>query len=126
MSEASTYNLGEPAGKVRLLLNDVAAPWVFSDDEIEAFLDMEGDNVKLAAAQAIDTNADDQLLASKVLRTQDVTTDGAKLADSMRRRAAALRAQAADETADDEDSFFFGVVNLEGSLHPERTQYPVL
>jgi hypothetical protein len=62
-----------------------------------AFLALEGDVVKLAAAQAIDVNADDEALTSKVIRTQDLTTDGAKLADSMRKHAAALREQAADE-----------------------------
>lgn len=124
MSEpTAVYNLGTPTGKVRLLLNDVAEPWVFSDDEIDAFLELEGGSVKLAAAQAIDTNADDQLLASKVLRTQDVTTDGAKLADSMRRRAAALRAQHEAET-EAEDDGFFTVVDFGHQSHPELTERP--
>lgn len=93
---ANTYDVTTDAGKVRLLLSDVAAPWVFNDDEIDAFLALEG-SVKLAAAQAIDVNATNEVLASKVLRTQDLTTDGAKLADAMRKHAAALREQAADE-----------------------------
>lgn len=82
-------------GRVRLLLNDIdESAFVFLDSEIAAFLAIEGDNVKLAAAQAIDTNADNEALASKVLRSQDVQTDGAKVADSLRKRAAALREQA--------------------------------
>lgn len=99
---ATTNDPSTDAGKIRLLLNDVdAANPVFSDAEIQAFLDLEGGNVKRAAAQAIDTNADNELLASKVLRTQDVATDGAKLAQVMHQRAQALRAQAdTDEAAE--------------------------
>src|SRR5688500_16470123 len=92
---ATTYDdLTAAKDQVRPLVNDVGAPWVFTDEEITAFLALEGDNVKRAAAQAIDTNADNEALASKVLRSQDLTTDGAKTAEALRKRAAALRAQA--------------------------------
>lgn len=80
--------------RIRLLLNDVDEETaVFQDEELQAFLDMEGGAVKLAAAQAIDTNADNEALASKVLRTQDLTTDGAKLAQALHQRAQRLREQ---------------------------------
>ena len=96
-------------GKVRLLLNDVdTASYVFTDAEVQAFLDLEGGSVKLAAAQAIDTNADNEVLASKVLRTQDLTTDGAKLARALHARADALRAQA---DADDQGDGWVGIVD---------------
>lgn len=97
------YDVNTDAGKVRLLLNDVDdAAQVFTDDEIAAFLDLEGGNVKLAAAQAIDTNATNEVLASKVLRTQDLTTDGAKVADAMRAHAQRLR----DQVTADDDGYF--------------------
>ena len=96
-------------GQVRLLINDVAAPWVFSDEEIQAFLDLEAGSVKLAAAQAIDTNADNEVLASKVLRSQDLSTDGAKVADALRKRAAALREQVLLE---EERDGFFDVIDV--------------
>lgn len=115
-----TYIQGTPAGMVRLLLNDVDETHpVFSDDEIDAFLALEGGSVKRAAAQAIDTNADDQALASKVLKTQDLSTDGAKLADSLRSRARELRRQA--DVQDEDDSFVFEVVDLSGPGGPEHT-----
>jgi hypothetical protein len=118
-----TYDLSEPAGQVRLLLNDVSAPWVFTDAEIDAFLALEGGSVKRAAAQAIDTNADNEALASKVLTDHDLSTDGAKLADSLRRRAAVLRGQA--DAEDDDTGFYFGVVPLDtDTTWPERTQRP--
>jgi hypothetical protein len=116
-----TFVPTDDIGVVRMLVNDVGAPWIFSDEEIQAFLDLEGDNVKLAAAQAIDTNADNEALASKVLRTQDLQTDGAKIADALRKRAAALRAQ-----ADASDEGYFDIVDLSPSCGPELTgrQWP--
>jgi hypothetical protein len=93
--------------QVRLLLNDVDPDdQVFTDADVDDFLAMEGGHVKLAAAQAIDTNASNEALASKVLRSQDWQTDGAKLADALRKHAAALREQHAASVADDDGGFF--------------------
>lgn len=118
------YDPTTPEGMVRLLLNDVdGTAQVFTDDEITAFLALEGGSVKRAAAQAIDTNATNEALASKVLRTQDLSTDGAKVAAAMREHADRLRAQAdaADEAADEG---FFQIVPVAdgGSYGPELTQ----
>lgn len=126
---ATTYDsaVSTPKDLVRLLLSDVAAPWVFTDEEIEAFLTLEGASVKRAAAQAIDANATNMALASRVLKTQDVATDGAKLADAMRAHAKALRDQA-DIADDDGDGFFFDIVGLDTcETGPELTgrQYPL-
>jgi hypothetical protein len=89
---------------IRFLINDVdKTNPVFEDEEINAILALEGGVVKLAAAQIIDTNADNELLASKVLRTQDLTTDGAKAAQVMHARAEQLRNQHFDEIEDDDD-----------------------
>jgi hypothetical protein len=108
---ATTYDVSTDLGRVRLLLNDVAAPWVFQDAEVQAFLDLEGSNVKRAAAQAIDTNADNELLASKVITTQDVATDGSKLASVMHARAESLRKQADADLANSDDGSYFDVVD---------------
>lgn len=119
------YDIREDLGKVRLLINDVAAPWVFQDDEVQAFLDLEGGNIKRAAAQAIDTNADNELLATKVLRTKDVDADGAKLADALHKRAQLLRDQA-DRDDESGDAFYVDVIDLDPAPeHVELTQYPV-
>lgn len=116
------YDVTTKAGQVRLLLNDVTAPYVFTDPDIAAFLLLESGNVKRAAAQAIDTNADNEVLASKVLRTQDLATDGAKAADSLRKRAAALREQADRADADSADGSFFDIIDLNApATAPELT-----
>lgn len=92
---------------VRLLLNDVdRTDQVFTDPEIDAFLQLEGGAVKRAAAQAIDTNASNEVLASKVLRTQDLATDGAKVADALRAHAQRLRDQHDIDVNDQDDGYF--------------------
>lgn len=122
MAGNNSYDPATPAGLVRLLLNDVSAPWIFTNAEIEAFLTLEGQNVKRAAAQAIDANASNEALASKVLKSQDLSTDGAKVADALRKHAASLREQA-DVEADDDG--YFGVVDMVGHHRPpELTTWP--
>lgn len=108
-------------GRVRLLLNDVdETALVFTDNELHAFLQLEDGSVKRAAAQAIDTNASNLALASRVLRTQDVSTDGAKLADAMRGHADRLRVQA------DGDEGFFEVIGTPVRRPPELTETPFI
>jgi hypothetical protein len=97
---------------------------VFSEEEIAGYLAIEGGSVKRAAAQAIDTIADNEVLASKVLKDHQLATDGAKAADALRKRAAALRAQADAEDEDGDAGFFFDVVDLEPGCPPELTQIP--
>lgn len=108
---------------VRLLVNDTNTDDpVFSTAEILQFLALESGNVKRGAAQAIDTIADSEALTSKVIKTQGgVSTDGAKVADALRKRATALREQADDE----EDDGYFGVVSFSDPCQrPELTQWP--
>lgn len=120
---AFTYDPETPRGLVRLLLTDIdSATGVFTDAEIDAFLTLEGDNVKRAAAQAIDTNADNEVLASKVLKDHQLTTDGAKAADALHKRAAALRAQADKDDELSDDGAFFEIVPTNGTgCGPELT-----
>jgi len=89
-----------PVGQVRLLSTDLSdtAP-LLTDGQIGAFLTIEQGNVRLAAAQALDTIASSEVLVSKVIKTQDLATDGAKVAAELRARAQALRDQAADRDA---------------------------
>lgn len=102
-----------PGGQVRLLLNDTDENgFVFTDIEIAAFLALERDSVKRAAAQAIDSQATNEALALKVLKDHQVTTDGAKLADALRKHAASLREQARDDEAD--EGFYADVFDVLG------------
>ncbi len=124
-ADQAEYVVTTSAGRVRLLLSDTdPAQWVFTNGEIDAFLALEGENVKRAAAQAIDTNASNEVLASKVLRTQDLTTDGAKLADALRKHAAELRAQADAEVQLSDDGIYFDLISPGHGCPPELTQRP--
>jgi hypothetical protein len=80
-------------GRARLLINDTDEDPVFSDEEIDVFLALEGGSVKLAAAQALDTIADDEALTSKAIRSQDLSTNGPSVAAGLRARAKELRTQ---------------------------------
>lgn len=83
-----------PRGQVRLLINDdTDTDNVFSDAAIDAFLALETGDIKRAAAQALDTIADDEALTSKVITSQDLSTNGAETAAGLRARATALREQ---------------------------------
>lgn len=114
MAEPVYYNTD--IGLVRLLIPDTApvtqgrlpdsAPaFIFTDEQIEGFLRLNSNNVKLAAADAIDTVATDEALISKVIKTEDLQTDGAKLLEAMRKRAVELRRSGLKELADSEYEF---------------------
>ncbi len=104
---AFTFDLASDVGKVRLLIPDrVASDILFEDEEIEAFLALEAGNVRRAAALALETVAADQALTLKVIKTLDLTTDGASVANALLKRADKLRGQAAlDEAAEDGAGF---------------------
>ena len=98
---AFTYDVSTDRGKVRLLSTDrKAARPLFTDDDIDAFLALNGSEVKLAAASALETIASDQVLVLKVISNNGLTTNGAAVSAALLDRAARLRAeyqQQADE-----------------------------
>jgi hypothetical protein len=86
---------GVPEGQVRLLIADTnEADLIYQDAELSGFLALNGDDVRLAAADALDAMASSEAMVSKVIRTQDLSTDGAKVADALRVHATQLREQA--------------------------------
>ncbi|MGH3375988.1 MAG: hypothetical protein ACRDP6_14715 [Actinoallomurus sp.] len=88
-------------GKVRLLIPDTdPANQLFADDQIGAFLAVEGATVKRAAAAALETAASNEAMVSKVIKTQDLSTDGAKVSAELRARAKELRRQVDEDDPD--------------------------
>lgn len=124
-----------PVGQVRLLIADTneSAP-TFTDPQIEGYLGLSGgtktdatlSQTRRAAADALDAIATSEALVSKVIRTQDLSTDGAKLADALRKQATTLRAQA-DTAEDDEADGYVGVVEFSPypGGRPELTEAPL-
>lgn len=104
---AFTYEVSTDRGKVRLLIKDTDEDnAVFNDDEIDAFLSMEGSNVQRGAALALETIASDEAMTLKVIKLLDLQTDGAKTSEALLSRADRLRAQAEEaEAAEDGGAF---------------------
>lgn len=107
-----------PIGQVRVLIPDLRKledlrdlrnepRYLFTDDEILAFLAINNGNVKRAAADACDAIGMDKALQLLVLKTDDKQTDGAKLLDAIVKRAKTLREQAKE---DDESNLSFDVI----------------
>lgn len=95
-------------GQVRLLIPDVEqlenpadptadAEYIFDDHQIQAFVAMSNNSIKRAAAEAKMVLASSEALISKVIRTDDLQTDGAKLGAELRAQAVELRRQAIEE-----------------------------
>jgi len=96
-----TLDPSTQVGRVRLLIPDRDRDnLIFSDDDIAALLAIEGDVLKRAVALALETIASDEVMVSKVIKSQDLSTDGAKVSAELRARARDLRRQADDEEED--------------------------
>ena len=107
MSFTYDATLSTDLSKVRLLATDVdAANPIFTDEEIGAFMAMEGSNLKRSAALALETIARNQVLVLKVIRLLEIQTDGASVARELRMQAEKLREQAdRDEASSDGGAF---------------------
>lgn len=107
-----TYDPTTSAGRVRLLIGDTLGDGhLFEDAEIDAFLSLGGDRVRLAAAQALEAIAANQVMVLKVMTLHDLSTDGASVARELRQQAASLRKQDEDGVGDDTgDDGLFGIV----------------
>ncbi len=130
----SPVDFDTDVGKVRVLLGDTEAENVesgigeymyFSDAEINAFLEMYGENVKLAAARAMETIASSQALLLKSWSTDDLAVNGDRIAESLRKIAAQLREEALSEEA----SEYFNLIRMyvDGQDHDdfaEQEYYP--
>lgn len=117
MPDITPPNYATAIGQVRLLIPDVeqldnlanpsaADAYIFNDSQIQAFLSMNKDNVKRAAAQAKLALATSEALINKVIKSYDFSTDGAKLGAELRAQAEQLQKDAdRDELYDSYDVF---------------------
>lgn len=103
-----TYIAGASSrDNVRLLIGDTDVDnAVFENEELDALLALEAQNVLRAAAMALDTIASSQVQVLKVIRLMDLSTDGAAVSRELRARAKDLRTRADDlEAAEDDGAF---------------------
>ncbi len=88
-----TYTLGTDLGRIRLMIPDnQATAYVFEDDELTEFLNLEG-SVRSAAALALETMASNEAYVQKVISILDLSTNGPATAAALMARAAKLREQ---------------------------------
>jgi hypothetical protein len=94
--------------KVRALIPDIeelphsADPsgpveFIFSNAHLQVFLDLNEGSIRYAAADACEVLGTSEALILKVITTEDLSTDGAKLMAQYMARAAMLRTTAIDE-----------------------------
>lgn len=89
---------------------DNASPsTLFPDEVIQTYLDVNDGNVKRAAAQACRALAVSEALISKVIKTEDLQTDGAKVANALLGVARDLE-QSADRDDERDDNSAFDII----------------
>lgn len=135
-ADVSPPNYSTAVGKVRALIPDIEqvdwesdgnASYIFSDNHLEGLLALYGLTattcgvsstedtwkVRSAAADAVEAIAVSEALISKVVKTEDLQTDGAKVANALINRAALLRRQAKQEEADLDAETAFTIVDFQ-------------
>ena len=76
---------------------------LLSDTDIQTFLDLNTANIRLAAADALDTIASSEALVQKKITHLDLQTDGPAVARALREHAKMLRQLATDEDFADQE-----------------------
>lgn len=107
--------------KVRVLIPDTELVFdgatLFSDADITTYLEIANNSPLRAAAYAVNAIATSEAIISKVIRTQDLQTNGAALASALLKHAEWLNAR-----ADKEESFYLDTVYTEVMWTPEGTE----
>lgn len=107
------YGLNNPMGLISFVTPPNAGEVIITtyhhalltDDNIQTFLDINGANVRRAAADALDTIASSEALIQKRITMLDLQTDGKAVAEALRAHAKALRDQETEFT-EEEDGLF--------------------
>jgi len=119
-------DLASPTGLVRALIPDVeqvdfsgegVPEYIFSDGHIQAFLTVSrgsgGVLIKRAAAKGVRAIAVSEALIQKVIRTEDLQTDGAKLATALLAAAKDMEDEADEEEEQEDDIHAFAIVDFQ-------------
>lgn len=111
--------------KVRVLIPDTEEAFdgetMFSDTDIEAYLEIANGSVLRAASYAVMAIATSEALISKVIKTYDLSTNGAAVSDALVKKADALAKRADKEEAN--DSFYMQILYPGPAATPELTEF---
>jgi hypothetical protein len=113
-------------GQVRAQIPDVeqvdfsgegVPEYIFSDDHIDAFLALSRGGtlarIKRAAAKAMRAVGNSEGLIQKVIRTEDLQTDGAKVQQAFLTAARDLENEAAQDDEEEDDRYAFTIVDFQ-------------
>ena len=113
--------------KMRVLIPDneqiFDGDYLFSDNDLNAYLEVANNSVLRAASYAVLAIATSEAMISKVIKTQDLSTNGAAVADALRLTAKQL-ADRADKEDELSGEFYLNVVDYGvGQSRPELTEW---
>jgi hypothetical protein len=110
-----TYDPTTDVGKVRLRISDTdTTRRILDDEDIEAFLEMSGDSVVLAAAMALESIAINEVLCLKVVNLMGaIVTDAASAAKQLLALAKSLRAEY-EQMGDPDSPGFLSIEMVDG------------
>jgi hypothetical protein len=104
---AFTYDLTTSTGKIRLICMDNQPDnYIFEDDELSAFYELERSSLRRACALILETIASNEAYVLKRITALDLQTDGPAVAAELRQRAKLLREQALEDEAKEDDGSF--------------------
>lgn len=116
-------DVAEKVKSVRFLIADVDPDkQLLTEEQIEAALTVEDGGVLLAAARCLDAIAVSEVLVSKKIRTQDLTTDGAAVSAELRALADRYRAQAREQDPEAGSFDGFDLAPVLPRRRPELTE----
>lgn len=105
MARTFTYDLSTNVGRMRRTIPDNDdEDFLWSDEELQSFIDDEGD-WRRATALALETMASDSAYTLQVIKIQQLSTNGAETARALLNRATQLRSQAEQADANEEGGF---------------------
>ena len=113
--------------KMRVLIPDneqiFDGDYLFSDNDLNAYLEVANNSVLRAASYAVLAIATSEAMISKVIKTQDLSTNGAAVADALRLTAKQL-ADRADKEDDLAGEFYLNIVDYGVEQNrPELTEW---
>lgn len=103
------------------VFGDAENEYMFSDDEINAFLIAGSGSTLRAAGLANYAIATSEAIISKVIRTQDLQTNGAAVANALILKANALMARA-DRIDSTTDAGYFNIIDFGEGWSTERAE----
>lgn len=114
-------------GAIRMIVQDKnVEQLLFSDADISALLSLNGNDVRLSAAAALDIMASNQAMILKVIRLLDLSTDGSAVARALREHANQLRTDAAETDSVEGGLFDYAEMATNAFTAREKVWYEAL